>query len=60
MKQQVRLIFFVFVTGNIDVICVDHMRAMKDRAIVCNIGHFDSEIQVAQLKTSSGIILNLR
>ena len=41
---------FVTATGNIDVITVDHMRAMKDRAIVCNIGHFDSEIQVAQLK----------
>ena len=37
-------------TGNIDVITVDHMRAMKDRAIVCNIGHFDSEIQVAGLR----------
>ncbi|MFM7347318.1 MAG: adenosylhomocysteinase, partial [Tagaea sp.] len=41
---------FVTATGNIDVITVDHMRAMKDRAIVCNIGHFDSEIQVAALK----------
>ncbi|MGC2854862.1 adenosylhomocysteinase [Novispirillum sp. DQ9] len=41
---------FVTTTGNIDVITVDHMRAMKDRAIVCNIGHFDSEIQVAGLK----------
>ena len=41
---------FVTATGNIDVITVDHMRAMKDRAIVCNIGHFDSEIQVAGLK----------
>ena len=41
---------FVTSTGNIDVITVDHMRAMKDRAIVCNIGHFDSEIQVAGLK----------
>jgi len=41
---------FVTSTGNIDVITVDHMRAMKDRAIVCNIGHFDSEIQVAALK----------
>ncbi len=41
---------FVTTTGNIDVITVDHMRAMKDRAIVCNIGHFDSEIQVAALK----------
>lgn len=41
---------FVTTTGNIDVITVDHMRDMKDRAIVCNIGHFDSEIQVAGLK----------
>ncbi|RYB04136.1 adenosylhomocysteinase [Lichenibacterium ramalinae] len=41
---------FVTATGNVDVITLDHMRAMKDRAIVCNIGHFDSEIQVAGLK----------
>ena len=41
---------FVTTTGNIDVITVDHMRAMKDRAIVCNIGHFDSEIQVGALR----------
>jgi len=41
---------FVTATGNVDVITVDHMRRMKDRAIVCNIGHFDSEIQVAALK----------
>ena len=41
---------FVTTTGNIDVITVEHMRAMKHRAIVCNIGHFDSEIQVGQLK----------
>jgi len=41
---------FVTATGNVDVITVDHMREMKDRAIVCNIGHFDSEIQVAGLK----------
>ena len=41
---------FVTCTGDIDVITVDHMRAMKDRAIVCNIGHFDSEIQVAGLR----------
>ncbi|RAI34576.1 adenosylhomocysteinase [Rhodoplanes elegans] len=41
---------FVTATGNLDVITVDHMRKMKDRAIVCNIGHFDSEIQVAGLK----------
>jgi adenosylhomocysteinase len=41
---------FVTCTGNIDVITVDHMRAMKDRAIVCNIGHFDSEIQIEGLR----------
>ncbi len=41
---------FVTATGNVDVITVDHMRAMKGRAIVCNIGHFDSEIQVGALK----------
>jgi adenosylhomocysteinase len=41
---------FVTATGNIDVITVDHMRAMKDRAIVCNIGHFDNEIQVDALR----------
>ena len=41
---------FVTCTGNVDVITVDHMRQMKDRAIVCNIGHFDSEIQVAGLR----------
>ncbi|MCE2923834.1 MAG: adenosylhomocysteinase [Roseomonas sp.] len=41
---------FVTATGNVDVITLDHMRAMKHRAIVCNIGHFDSEIQVASLR----------
>jgi len=41
---------FVTATGNVDVLTIDHMRAMKDRAIVCNIGHFDSEIQVAALR----------
>ena len=41
---------FVTATGNVDVITIEHMRRMKDRAIVCNIGHFDSEIQVAALK----------
>ncbi|MEX2616027.1 MAG: adenosylhomocysteinase [Alphaproteobacteria bacterium] len=41
---------FVTTTGNIDVITIDHMRAMKDRAIVCNIGHFDSEIQISALR----------
>jgi len=41
---------FVTATGNIDVITLDHMRRMKDRAIICNIGHFDSEIQINALK----------
>jgi adenosylhomocysteinase len=41
---------FVTCTGNIDVITLDHMRVMKDRTIVCNIGHFDSEIQVEALR----------
>jgi adenosylhomocysteinase len=41
---------FVTATGNVDVITLDHMRTMKDRAIVCNIGHFDSEIQIASLR----------
>ncbi len=41
---------FVTTTGNKDIITVDHMRNMKDRAIVCNIGHFDNEIQVEPLR----------
>src|ERR687898_1335912 len=41
---------FVTATGNVDVITVEHMRQMKDRAIVCNIGHFDSEIQIGGLQ----------
>lgn len=41
---------FVTATGNVDVITLDHMRQMKDRAIVCNIGHFDSEIQISALR----------
>ena len=41
---------FVTCTGNIDVITIDHMRDMKNRAIVCNIGHFDSEIQIEALR----------
>jgi adenosylhomocysteinase len=41
---------FVTATGNVDVITIEHMRAMKDRAIVCNIGHFDSEIQIGALR----------
>src|SRR4029453_17644245 len=41
---------FVTATGNLDVITIEHMRKMKHRAIVCNIGHFDSEIQIAALR----------
>src|SRR6188768_4263780 len=41
---------FVTATGNKDIITIEHMRAMKDRAIVCNIGHFDNEIQIANLR----------
>ncbi len=43
---------FVTATGNVDVITIDHMRAMKNRAIVCNIGHFDSEIQIEALRNN--------
>jgi len=52
---------FVTTTGNKDVITVQHMANMKDQAIVCNIGHFDNEIQVAGLKKLQGIeILNIK
>ncbi len=46
---------FVTATGNKDIITVEHMAAMKDEAIVCNIGHFDNEIQVAQLEAYPGV-----
>jgi adenosylhomocysteinase len=46
---------FVTATGNRDIICVDHMKKMKDGAIVCNIGHFDNEIQVEKLENYPGI-----
>jgi adenosylhomocysteinase len=46
---------YVTTTGNKDVITLDHMKQMKDQAIVCNIGHFDNEIQVDQLVTMPGI-----
>ena len=45
---------FVTTTGNKDVITLEHMKQMKDEAIVCNIGHFDNEIQVEQLNTFAG------
>lgn len=46
---------YVTTTGNCDIICMEHMLAMKDSAIVCNIGHFDNEIQVDKLKHFDGI-----
>jgi len=46
---------FVTTTGNIDIIRIDHMEQMKDQSIVCNIGHFDNEIQVDALKKYNGI-----
>lgn len=46
---------FVTTTGNKDIITIDHMKAMKDQAIVCNIGHFDNEIQVNELENFPGI-----
>jgi len=46
---------YVTATGNFEVITTDHMAKMKDQAIVCNIGHFDNEIQVSQLNTMKGV-----
>ena len=46
---------YVTTTGNCDIITVDHILKMKDQAIVCNIGHFDNEIQVDKLKTARGV-----
>ena len=46
---------FVTTTGNKDIITADHMSRMKDQAIVCNIGHFDNEIQVAELEAMEGV-----
>ena len=52
---------FVTTTGNVDIITAEHMAAMKDQAIVCNIGHFDNEIQVAKLERWPGITkLNIK
>ena len=47
---------FVTTTGNKDIITAEHMSKMKDQAIVCNIGHFDNEIQVAKLESMEGVI----
>ena len=46
---------YVTSTGNCDVITAEHMKKMKDQAIVCNIGHFDNEIQVSQLEKTPGV-----
>jgi adenosylhomocysteinase len=46
---------YVTTTGNCDILTAEHMSKMRDQAIVCNIGHFDNEIQVAQLKAWPGI-----
>ncbi len=46
---------YVTCTGNLDIITIEHMRYMKDQAIVCNIGHFDNEIQVDRLNTEKGV-----
>ncbi len=51
---------YVTATGNRDVITLEHMKAMKDQAIVCNIGHFDNEIQVDILETSSATHVNIK
>ncbi len=51
---------YVTTTGNLDVITLDHMRHMKDQAIVCNIGHFDSEIQVDKLNASDAKRLEIK
>ena len=48
---------YVTATGNRDIITVEHMFRMKDQAIVCNIGHFDNEIQVSALKACDGIVV---
>jgi len=51
---------YVTTTGNVDVITLEHMQQMKDQAIVCNIGHFDNEIQMAQLDASDAKKLNIK
>ena len=46
---------YVTTTGNVDIITLEHMQHMKDQAIVCNIGHFDNEIQIDRLNTAAGV-----
>ena len=47
---------YVTTTGNVDIITLEHMKRMKDQAIVCNIGHFDNEIQIDLLNTEKGVV----
>ncbi len=52
---------YVTTTGNVDIITLEHMQHMKDQAIVCNIGHFDNEIQIDRLNTADGVVrLNIK
>jgi len=51
---------YVTATGNRDVITLEHMQSMKDQAIVCNIGHFDNEIQVERLEASNASLTNIK
>ena len=51
---------YVTCTGNVDIITLEHMQHMKDQAIVCNIGHFDNEIQVDRLNTSDAVRMNVK
>ncbi len=51
---------YVTTTGNKDVLTLEHLQAMKDQAIVCNIGHFDNEIQVDRLNSSGAVRLNIK
>ena len=51
---------YVTCTGNVDIITVEHMKLMKDQAIVCNIGHFDNEIQMEPLNASGAVRTNIK
>ncbi len=52
---------YVTTTGNRDIITLEHMRAMRDQTIVCNIGHFDNEIQMARLEAAADVVkLNIK
>jgi adenosylhomocysteinase len=52
---------YVTCTGNVDIITLEHMKRMKDQAIVCNIGHFDNEIQMDRLNSEKGVTkLNIK